>query len=93
MADGSAGRDTVAQEALHLADIRHRPAVRVRRNDLAVHAHFEYPTRAGAKSDLGQLGLKGREQLLGEPGGAQEELTAGAVGNLDAGAGQLGSKE
>ena len=70
MADGSAGRDTVAKEALHLADIRHRPAVRVRRNDLAVHAHFEYPTRAGAKSDLGQLGLKGREQLLGEPGGA-----------------------
>ena len=52
MADGSAGRDTVAKEALHLADIRHRPAVRVRRNDLAVHAHFEYPTRAGAKSDL-----------------------------------------
>src|SRR5439155_25690157 len=84
VADAAAGCDTVPQEALHFAGIGHRCGVLVGGDYVAVETDFENAARAGPKSDFRQLGLECREQFLSEPGGAQQELTAGAVGDRDA---------
>src|SRR5574339_819836 len=77
-------RDAIAHGLLELLRLGEAPRARAREDQLAVEAHVEHAAAAGHERHLAELRLERRQQLLREPGRAQQPAALRAVLDLDA---------
>src|SRR3990172_3418550 len=85
MPEVTAGGDAVTQALLDLLRLREAALRLARPQRLAVQPHLEDAALAGDERDLAQLLDEGRQQLLRQPGGAQQPAALGAVLDLEPG--------
>src|SRR5690606_8156776 len=78
------GGDAVADTLLQFLDVGESTLGLPRPEGFAAGAHFEDAAGAGLEGDLAQLLLKGGQELLSHPGGAQEPAALGAIFNFNA---------
>ena len=85
MAQVARGVDPVAHALLERLDVGEAAVAHAIPERLAVAGDVEHAAGAGDQRHLGQILGEGGEQLLRQPGGAQEPAALAAVGDGDAG--------
>src|SRR3989304_5425381 len=75
-------RYAIPHELLQLLGLRKPPLLVTREDQLSIHPHFKYSSRAGDQSQLPEFILERGEQLLRHPRGTQQPSTLCAVLNL-----------
>ena len=83
------GGDYVSDELFEFFDVGEAALCRARLEELVVYVDLEDSSCAGTEADFADFRDEGREELLGHPGGAENPVALGAVGDADCGLGYL----
>ncbi len=75
------GVDAVAHQLLQLLDVREAAVALALPDQLAVEPDLEDAAGAGTERHVAELEAEGREHFLRHPGGAQQPVALGAVGD------------